>query len=75
MSLLRSAIEFSNNVFGRVKAGRKLEPPMGLSDVRLNLGCGLSVAKDWVNIDGSLNALVAVMPSVLHGLMYRLTGA
>lgn len=75
MSLLRSTIEFSNRALGRLRANRKIDVPQGFSTVRLNLGCGLAVTKGWVNIDGSLNALVAPMPSLLHVLMYRLTGA
>mgnify|MGYP001561730087 CR=1 FL=1 len=75
MSLLRSAIEFSNQALGRLKANRKVDVPRGLSSVRLNLGCGLAVTKGWINIDGSLNALVAAMPSALHISMYQLTGA
>jgi SAM-dependent methyltransferase len=31
--------------------------------------------RGWVNIDGSLNALVASLPGFTHRLMYRLTGA
>jgi len=78
LNILRSTIEFSNRVLGRVKSGRKISVQDVLkksNDVRLNLGCGLAVTKGWINIDGSLNSLVASMPSALHALMYRLTGA
>lgn len=60
---------------GRLKAGRRVSVPAGFDSVRLNLGCGLAVTLGWVNIDGSLNAFVATMPTAMHRLMYRLTGA
>ncbi len=78
MSLLRPTIEFSNQLLGRLKRSRKIAVPTvtaGNGDICLNLGCGLAVTNGWVNIDGSLNALVAAMPSAFHVLMYRLTGA
>ena len=75
MQVLRSAIELTNRLSGRLKAGRRYEVPAGLTSVRLNLGCGLAVARGWINIDGSLNALAASMPSAIHKLVYRLTGA
>jgi SAM-dependent methyltransferase len=43
--------------------------------VKVNLGCGLAVAKGWSNVDASLNALVASWPRVLHKLLYRLSGS
>ncbi len=75
MTALRSTIEFTNRLLARLKAGRRVSLPPGLDGVRLNLGCGLAVAPGWLNIDGSLNALVANMPAAMHGLIYRLTGA
>ncbi|MBI5650213.1 MAG: methyltransferase domain-containing protein [Chloroflexi bacterium] len=41
--------------------------------VKLNLGSGLSVAPGWINLDGSLSALVASLPAPLIKLVYRLT--
>lgn len=72
---LRSTIELTNRLLARLKSGRRSNVPAGLSSVKLNLGCGLAVAPDWLNIDGSLNALVAGMPSPMHRLVYHLTGA
>jgi len=43
--------------------------------VKMNLGCGLAVAKDWLNIDGSLNALIASWPTAIHKLICHVTGA
>ena len=75
MNLLRTTIEISNKILGRLKAGRKIDISQKLDRVCLNLGSGLAVAKGWINIDGSPNALVAVMPVMFHSLMYRFTGA
>lgn len=75
MKLLRSTIELTNHVMARFKAKRIIPVPAGFNSVCLNLGCGLAVTKGWINIDGSLNALVASMPAAVHRLMYRLTGA
>lgn len=75
MTALRSTIELTNRLLARLKAGRRVSLPSGLNGVRLNLGCGLAVAPGWLNVDGSLNALVANMPPAMHGLVYRLTGA
>ncbi len=75
MKLLRSTIELTNRTLGRIKAGRRVAIPPGFNSVRINLGCGLAVTQGWINIDGSLNALVASMPPAVHRLMYRLTGA
>jgi SAM-dependent methyltransferase len=75
VKLLRLSIEFSNKIFGRVYVKRLQKVPRELSIVRLNLGCGLAVTKGWVNIDASLNALVAAMPTPFHAMIYRLTGA
>lgn len=42
---------------------------------KVNLGAGLCIAPDWLNIDGSLNALVATAPRWLQVFAYRLSGA
>lgn len=73
--MLRPAIEFSNRLLARLKANRRLPVPAGLEPVMLNLGCGLAIAPGWINIDGSINALVASLPRFLHPMFYRLTGA
>lgn len=43
--------------------------------VKVNLGCGLSVAPGWINIDGSPNAIAANLPKQLHKISYRISGA
>jgi len=43
--------------------------------VKVNLGCGLAVARGWTNVDASLNAFVSGWPRALHRLLYRASGA
>ena len=59
------------------KRGIQVTPIAGGPDgrVKVNLGCGLAVAKGWINVDASLNALIASWPAVFHRVLYRLSGA
>lgn len=75
MSLLRSTIELTNRFMAQFRSKRRVKVPANFKSVRLNLGCGIAVTKGWINIDGSLNALVASMPAFMHRLMYRFSGA
>lgn len=77
MSYLRESIDFSINAVGKIKRNRKIYPPKDERDglVKINLGCGLRVAKGWLNIDGSLNAMFASSPNWMHKIFYRLSGA
>jgi predicted SAM-dependent methyltransferase len=58
----------------RAKRDRRLRPRPGVV-VKVNVGCGLAVAPGWINVDGSLNALVARAPSLLLRLAHRCSGA
>lgn len=75
MRLLRRIVETSTQLIGSLRQQQRKSIPPHLFPLKVNLGCGLAVAIGWVNIDGSLNALVATLPNVLHRLAYRLTGA
>ena len=77
MALLRTAIETANTVLCRLKRGRRVVPVPHPGDgrVKLNLGCGLAVCAGWLNVDASLNALIAGWPPALVGIMYRASGA
>lgn len=74
MKLLRQTIELVTLTLGKIKSGQRCRVDKS-RPVKVNLGCGLAVAPGWVNIDGSLNALVANLPLVMHKLAYRMTGA
>ena len=76
MSLLRSFNDGVTLLIGRMRQNRKVQIPQALKNqVKVNLGCGLAIAPGWINIDGSLNALIASMPQILHIIAYRLTGS
>jgi SAM-dependent methyltransferase len=45
------------------------------SSSKVNLGSGLTVARGWINIDSSLNALVARFPRPFLFLTYKLSNA
>lgn len=57
-----------------LRRGRKVVP-LCRTPLKVNLGSGLAVTPGWVNIDGSLNALVASWPPMLHRVLYRFSGA
>lgn len=74
MSMMRLLIEFSTKYIGKFKRNRKVKTSSE-DVVKINLGCGLAVAKGWLNIDGSLNTLIASLPNFVHRLAYHATGA
>jgi predicted SAM-dependent methyltransferase len=45
------------------------------SITKVNIGCGLSVAPGWLNVDASLNAWIASKPRWMHRLSYKFSGA
>ena len=75
--MLRGFIDFSINILGKIKRNRKVAPSPDVRDglVKVNLGCGLRVASGWLNIDGSLNALIASWSNWTHRLVYRFSGS
>ena len=77
MSYLRESINFSIDAMGKLRRNCKIQPPKDERDglVKINLGCGLRVAHGWLNIDGSLNAMLASWPNWMHKILYRISGA
>ncbi len=75
MLLKRFLIEKINFLFLILKKNRKLKVKSFNSKINLNLGCGLDVTKNWVNIDGSLNALIAQFPNSIQSIFYKFSGA
>lgn len=75
MSITRTVIDSSTKTICAWNRGRRLKAWPGKDTLKLNLGCGLAVAKGWINIDGSLNALVASWPEFIHKVLYRFSGS
>lgn len=73
--MIRTIIEFSTSLLGFLKRNRRMLPPGRFRAVKVNLGCGLAIAPGWVNVDGSLNALISSWPTAAHKLLYKATGA
>ena len=75
--MLRAFIDLGISLLGKLKRNRRVVATADIHDgkVKINLGCGLRVGKGWLNIDGSLNALIASWPSWMHKFIYRLTGS
>ena len=75
--MLRAFINLGIGLLGKLKRNRRVVATADIRDgkVKINLGCGLRVAKGWLNIDGSLNALIASWPNWMHKFIYRLTGS
>ncbi|MDO9318875.1 MAG: methyltransferase domain-containing protein [Gammaproteobacteria bacterium] len=77
MNFLRGVVDQSIRVAGKLLHNRKITPVKDEGDqlVKVNLGCGLRVAKGWLNIDGSLNAMFASWPVGFHKILYGLSGS
>ena len=74
---MRWLIDFLTLMLGRLRRSQRVpitaDPSDGLA--KANLGCGLTVAPGWINVDASLNAVLANLPRVVLPFAYRLSGA
>ena len=75
MQIIRPIIDSTTRFIGYVRRRRRIRPSSARGVIKINLGCGLAITKGWINVDGSLNALVASWPNSLHRLLYRASGA
>jgi predicted SAM-dependent methyltransferase len=48
---------------------------VGPGAVKVNLGSGLTVAPGWINVDASLNTLIACLPRTAQRLAFMTSGA
>lgn len=55
--MLRKVLDFLVNVWARLHARQVVKTDAEI--VKVNVGSGLAVAPGWINLDGSLNAVVA----------------
>ncbi len=72
---MRRLIEITTASAGWMGRVCKRHIPYRHSVIKLNLGCGLAVHTGWINIDGSLNTLIASLPSIVHRAAYRMSGS
>lgn len=56
-----------------LKRKQRIKPKTDI--VKVNIGCGLSIADGWLNLDIDPQALVANMPSIIIRLYYRISSA
>ena len=77
MNFLRRVVDSTTSLLGKLKRHQRIQLPIGniTQLVKVNVGCGLAVAPGWINIDGSLNALIAAFPVFCHVLAYKFSGA
>lgn len=73
-TILRRSVDILSVWMGWLHRHRRVRQPTN-RPVKVNLGCGLTVAPGWINIDGSLNALIANWPRFTHSVLYRIAGA
>lgn len=75
MMILRILSEAVNSGILKLKKAHRIKTPSDGAQIKLNLGCGLAVQRTWINIDGSLNAMIAGFPSFFQSLAFKLSGA
>ncbi len=76
MRIMRQVVDGVTSLIGKINRRRKRAiPAQHTAQIKVNLGCGLAIAPGWINIDGSLNALIANLPGFFHKIAYRLSGA
>jgi predicted SAM-dependent methyltransferase len=71
-TMLAKCADMVSKALCSVRKGRRVRPPSGL--VKVNIGCGLSVAPGWINVDMSPIALGSKWPAFLKRRMYRAIG-
>jgi predicted SAM-dependent methyltransferase len=75
MNVTRVAVDAITMFLCRLNKNRKVVPKAVNGFVKVNLGCGSSVAPGWSNIDGSLNSLVSKWPALLQKISFRFSGS
>lgn len=70
---MRFLIDKTTHLFSLLRKRQRVS--VQLPVLKANLGAGLAIAPGWVNVDGSLNALIANLPKWIHKIAYRLSGS
>lgn len=71
--MFRYLIESINYFLCFIKKRQIIKPKTII--VKVNIGSGLTVAQEWINIDVSLNAFVSKWPSFLLKMLYKISEA
>ncbi|WP_460009382.1 hypothetical protein [Methanobacterium movens] len=58
------------NFFNFINKNQIIKPDTNLT--MINLGCGLTVAEGWINIDSNINAFLSKYPETVLKLLYKL---
>ena len=69
--MFKQSVEALTLLLARAYRQCRITPSVGL--VKVNLGSSLRVAPGWINVDGSLSAFVARLPTPILRLVYRLS--
>ena len=69
--MFRAITDTVSSLLANSRRQRVITPTTAI--VKVNIGSGLAVADGWINLDGSLNALVASWPSFFHRTLYHLS--
>jgi Methyltransferase domain len=70
----RKLIQYLSSLLARLRRNQLVQTRSTAVN-KVNIGCGLTVAPGWLNLDASLNAWVANRPHWVRRLSYRLSGA
>ncbi|OGF67035.1 MAG: hypothetical protein A2Y62_10800 [Candidatus Fischerbacteria bacterium RBG_13_37_8] len=67
------AINYINDFICWIKKNQLIKPKEEV--VKVNIGCGLTVAYGWINIDASLNAFFSKWPNFILKKLYKISGS
>ncbi len=67
---MRRVIDIIITIIAKLRQNRTLNQ----TEIKLNLGSGLQVAKNWINVDTSYNAFFSNYPSIFLKLIYKISG-
>lgn len=71
--MLRSLIDFGVKLVCWANKNKIIKPKEEV--VKVNIGSGLAVAQDWINIDANIHALFSKWPKPILKVLYRKSGA
>ncbi len=77
--MLRKLIQMLTDFIAWIKRRRKVNTKNAVracsGSIKINIGCGLSVAPGWINIDSGINTFFAKCPSFCHKFLYKFSNS